>query len=143
MTLGLRDVLCFGALFPLLAGLGCSVSTSFSTSSDSISGLVTSFSDSSASSSEGEASAFLGDLSALVSVWVETAPPDAALLAAAGDVAARHGVSDWEGRPATYRTLGEGFRMGGLGEEAVRKFAREVLGGDARITTLVLEGYGA
>jgi hypothetical protein len=65
------------------------------------------------------------------------------LLRQVGQVAERHGVTDWEAHEATYRAVGEGLRLGGADAPGARAIAREMTGNDAPAYRAVIEGYGS
>jgi hypothetical protein len=68
---------------------------------------------------------------------------DAAFSRELGRIALRHGISHWEGQPATFRGLGAGVRSAGLGEPELDALL-EALGHAGRAEReLALEGFRA
>ncbi len=60
-----------------------------------------------------------------------------------GQIAASHGVTDWEQHAATYRGIGEGLRRSELGDEAVQTVKNGLATGHPQALTWINAGYYA
>jgi len=125
-----------------LAGVwnhGCASSAS-STSSESVSDIITSPFKSSSTSSDA-VTAYRDDVRALSTAYIENSQDDDAFVRALGEVAAVHGLVDWEAAPETFLAIGDGLRDAGLSLEQARSFSRRLFGEDARIEEWISDAY--
>jgi len=60
-----------------------------------------------------------------------------------GPVAATHGISDWEGDPATYRAIGVGLRDAGVSVGDFEQMSRDISAESEVRSKLLLEGYSS
>ncbi len=60
-----------------------------------------------------------------------------------GPVAASHGITDWEGNPATYRAVGAGLAQGGLSVDSFERVSHDIAAGSEVRAKLLLEGYSS
>jgi hypothetical protein len=115
---------------PLVAALAlCPLGCSFYYSSESSAKSITSPSRSSASSSdsskddEDKKEAYRDDVRDFTAAWAERGGDLEGFEAGLGDVARRHGVTDWEADDATYAAIGDGLRRARVGEADVARYA--------------------
>jgi hypothetical protein len=129
----------------LAGGAGCSLSKS----SKSISASVSSpFKWSSASSSpdgddEAEESAYRDDVRDFTVSYARANDEPAGLRDGLGQVAQRHGLTDWEAADGTYLAVGRGLAEAGLGEGELARYARVLASDDGARAALVWSGWAA
>ncbi len=100
---------------------GCS---SFSASSDSISSpFVSSASSSKSSSPE---AAYREDVSDYTAAHLQSGGTADELRRQIGSLAAKHGITDWENNPSTYRGIGEGLAKAGYRQVQVDAFKKNL-----------------
>lgn len=127
-----RLVLC--ALFVCAAGCG-----SLSASSGSLSKVVLSPLTSSSRSSSPDDS-YAEDVSDLTASHVKSGGSANDLRRDIGSVAKRHGVTDWESNPTTYRAVGAGLKQAGYTQSQVESFAK-TFADTADQESLIQKGY--
>jgi len=118
---------------------GCASSAS-STSSESVSDILTSPFRSSSKSSDA-VTAYRDDVRALSTAYVETSRDDDAFVRALGEVAAVHGIVDWEAAPETFLAIGDGLRDAGLSLDQARTLSHRLFGEDPRIEQWIADAY--
>lgn len=117
-----------------LCPLGCS----FYYSSESSAKSCTSPSRSSASSSDSsddddaKKEAYRNDVRDFTVAWAERQGDLDGFEAGLGDVARRHGVTDWEADDATYAAIGAGLRRAHASDEDVERYAARLRATGAR-----------
>jgi hypothetical protein len=125
------------------------ISASITSPSDWVSGSVESISGSlkalSRSSGSGGSDGvamqeYRRDLRAYATAFVRTGGSSDEFLRGVGQVAERHGITDWEAEPGTLVAIGEGLRQGQVGEPQLEILRRD-LADDPRKLDLVLQGY--
>jgi hypothetical protein len=123
--------------------VGCGPVSRSSASFASLMSLSASFRSSSRSSGGGprRLAVYRDDVRAATLAAVGSGAPGSDLLRRIGSVAERHGVTDWEAVPDTYRAVGEGLRLAGLEPSAAEAFAKDLVGDDAGALERLLEGY--
>ena len=133
----MRHRLSILAALLLTAAVGCSFSDSSKSSSDSSS---SPFRWSSSSSGGGD-SGYRNDISESTYAYVQTGGALPAFQRELGRVAERHGVTDWEGDPATWFAMGEGLARAGVNAGALEAFKNELADGDANRLRAIQIGY--
>ena len=81
------------------------------------------------------------DVRALALAAVESGASGEDLLDHLGRVAFHHGITDWEADKLTYRAVGEGLALAGVGPHRARVFAEEIASGDDHALRAVFEGF--
>ena len=117
--------------------VGCSFSDSSKSSSDSSSSPFRW----SSSSSGGGSSAYRDDISESTYAYVRTGGGLPAFQRELGRVAERHGVTDWEGDPATWFAMGEGLARAGVSAAALEAFKSELADDDPNRLRAIQLGY--
>ena len=146
MTLHVRSLVLAAAVLSA-ASYGCSFSYSSKSISDSVSASGQSFSDSSASSSPSSDSSaardarYQEDVRDFAAAYVRGGGDLAGFQRGLGEVARRHGVSDWEGLAATYAGVGEGLRQGQASEQQVEAIGAGLAAGNAAKQREIRRGY--
>ena len=87
--------------------------------------------------------AFQDDVRIAAAASAESGARSAELLRSIGQVAASHGISDWEANSATYYAVGEGLRQGGIDEAGLLAMADELAGENAQAKKSLLAGFRA
>ena len=118
----------------LSAFAGCSTAT-FSASSDSSSASSASLSP------QRRESAYRDDVRDLTAVHVRAGGVFEALQRLLGDLARRHGISDWEDAPATYEGIGLGLGKAKVKAAELDAYAVRLGGLDAEKVALLRHGY--
>jgi hypothetical protein len=113
------------ALAALVGASGCAFTASTSAVLDS------SLASSASPSREVRAAAYHEDIRELTAAYVSTGGSFPAFQRHLGDVARKHGISDWEEEPATYEAIGHGLAKAGADGAALDAYTRELAGPDA------------
>lgn len=125
---------------------GCSLFWSSSKSSESSKGSSKSSSKILSSSSPGDdegSKAYRDDIRDTTTAYVRSGGELTAFQRSLGTVAARHGITDWEDRDATYFGIGAGLAGADLNGERLALLASELAGNDARKAAQIENGYAA
>jgi hypothetical protein len=129
----------------LLAPLGCSVSTSSRSPSDSVASIVGSMASSSASSSSSSPGAaeraYRADVTDYTKAYVGSGGDVRNFSAGLGRLAERRGITDWEQSEATYLAVGEGLGRARVGEGPLLVWQQALAGSDPRKTQAIRQGY--
>ena len=122
---------------------GCFKSSTSQASSESSSDSSKSSSKSSSSSSpDGESeTAYLRDVRDYTARFAAATGPGTAFQRDLGQIAARHGITNWEADRGTFIAIGFGLAKAGLDEGTARAFATEVASSDLRQTAWVTAGH--
>ena len=153
----LRHCLRISLLVGLLPLLACQViSASITSPSDwvsgtgeSISGSFNAFSDSltKSSGSGGKTDttnqAYRRDVRVFAAHFARTGGTSQDFLRGVGNVAADHGISDWESLPDTQRAIGEGLRDAGIEPAQLDALTARASDADPMVLALVREGYAS
>lgn len=113
---------------------GCSVSMSVESSSDSVSTSsesITSISTSSSGSSEDEekeekekieqtTTVYQEDIAALTVLFQRHEKTEDEFKRYITEIAAKHGINDWEQEDSTFRAMGIGLKRAGIGEKVIQ-----------------------
>jgi hypothetical protein len=127
----------------MVAVLGCSLSDSSGSISDSVSSPFEMMSDSSKSSSGEDAdTAYRDDVSDHTRTVVAAGGSADDVAGDLGPLARRHGISDWEARDSTYEALGRGLALGGIDGGDLRPYEQR-LAADPRRAALLRRGFAA
>ncbi len=133
-----------------LSAAGCSISTSFDSSSESsgsISDSISSPFQSSSDSSGGGGAHYKGDVEEYTVAALEAAGSRSLgseqFARGLARIAADHGISDWEAVDGTYQAVGAGLYRSGLTADAAMAIGAELVGSDQQARALLLEGYRA
>jgi hypothetical protein len=135
----LKNTVVLLGILALMAG--CSFSYSSGASSDS--------SKSSSASSGGSETdpkdakrAFMSDVSAYTTSAAKGDDAQA-YLRELGDIAKRHGITDWERDTATYNAIGTGLRRAGISRDDVKNvyFIQALAAKEKNALVLILESY--
>ncbi len=121
---------------------GCGVFKS-STSQASWESSSDSSSSSSKSSSDDDASsqALQRDVQTVVAAEAARGADPAGLRRGVGEVAATHGLVDWERSDAVYLAIGRGFSAAGIDRARAETLGRDLAAGRRRAADLVLAGW--
>ena len=141
-----------GGFALISSGMGCSISGSISKSSESISDSSASISDSSESSSNssksssgGDDVAYREDITAYTVAFLEAnslgSVESGSFTRRLRHIAEAHGISDWEGSPATFYAIGAGLQRIGASDAEALAFGERVLESDGRETQLMMHGF--
>ena len=139
MQYKLRNVVVILGVLALMAG--CSFSYSSGTSSDS--------SKSSSASSGGSETdpkdakrAFMGDVSAYTTSVAKEGNAEA-YMRELGNIAERHGITDWERNTDTYHAIGTGLRRAGISRDEVKNvyFIPALAAKEKNALMLITESY--
>ncbi len=138
----------------ILAGCSISVSSdSISTSSDSVSTILTSPSTASGSSSNGDGgddeeekkveqatSLYEEDIATLTVLYLKQEKNDGEFKRQIADIAATHGINDWEQEESTFKAMGIGLKRAGTSEKVIREtpYFKTLATSNYK---LVMEGY--
>ena len=139
-----RTVTRFLVVALALSPLGCS----FYYSSESSAKSCTSPSRSSGSSSDSskdddeKKEAYRSDVRDFTAAWADREGDLDGFEAGLGDVARRHGITDWEADDATYAAIGDGLRRARVSAEDVARYAAR-LGATGRRAALLRGSDGA
>ena len=147
----MRHLICLLVVLSLAALSGCS-SFKSSSSPSRWSGQSSKASSSpsrwsSQSSGGGEAAqtteetAYTKDVRETVAAAAEGGAGGFEVMRQVGPVAAAHGITDWEGNPATYRAIGAGLSQAGLSVDSFEQISRDISAGSEVRSKLLLEGY--
>ena len=126
-------------VFILLACFTTFVGCSISKSSESISDSISSPSKSSSESSSGDDDAeeqpqdeesYKDDVAQLAATYAVTGGDIGALRSAVSELALARGLSNWEADPATNQAIGRGVAEGGMDPDRFAKFANDLFGDD-------------
>jgi len=102
----------------LLAAAGCG---SISASSESSSKIISSPSTSLSASSSPE-DAYKDEVRDFTAAHVQSGGSGDALMREVGKIAQRHGITNWEGSPATFEAIGAGLAKAGKNQAEVNAF---------------------
>jgi hypothetical protein len=144
--------LALASILVLLCGLGCSSFKSSSSpsrwsgqSSKASSSPSRWSSQSSGGGNEapGDSTAYEKDVRAAAAEAARGGAGGHEVMRRVGIVAADHGITDWEGNPATYRAIGAGLASGGLPVNDFEQISRDISAGSETRSKLLLEGYSS
>lgn len=122
----------------VLAALsGCSVTASTSAFLDS------SLASSASSSPEVRESGYHEDVRDLTAAHAATGGPFEAFQRHLGDLARKHGISDWEEMPITYAGIGHGLAKAQADAAALETYTRELAGSDTGKALAIRAAYAA
>lgn len=133
--MGLR-AFALGLALPALVGLsGCAFTASTSAVLDS------SLASSASPSREVRAAAYHDDIRDLTAAHVAAGGSFPAFQRHLGDLARKHGISDWEEEPATYAAIGHGLAKAGADGAALDAYTGELVGSDADRAHVIRAAY--
>lgn len=121
-----------------------SISRGLGSISDSVWSISTSISNSSNSSSGGAAKArlaYMRDVRNLTAIYCEKDAGTEAFTADLGQVADRHGISDWAANESTYIGIGKGLRQAGIDRAAFARFQAGLGSSRSEAARLIAIGY--
>jgi hypothetical protein len=121
---------------------------SFSASSKGSSNSSAASSDSSASSSrssspESAEAQYQGEVREYTAAYVKTGGQFDAFRRGLGDLARKHGITNWEDSSVTYQGIGEGLGQAGASEIQLKAYQDGLAGGDAAKRAAMQKGYDA
>ena len=126
----------------LAAALVVGVSAcSFSDSSESLSKSVSSPFKSSSDSSGNSALAYQADVRDYTAAYIRSGGDYDTFERKIGNVAAQHGITDWELDSGTYLAIGQGLRKGGLKPIELAAWKSNLAGSDLSRADLIQKGY--
>ena len=131
-------VLVFAALLP---AAGCSISDSVSSSFESSSASLASSSGSSASSSPARRESYRNEVRDYTAAYVKSSQGLDAFRRGLADIAAKHGVSDWESDMDTYVGIGAGLRSANVQPAQFAVWQTNLSGGDSDKASAMQKGY--
>lgn len=131
-------------LLPLLLIQGCSFSASSKGSSDSSGSSSDSSASSSGSSSPESAEAkYRNDVREYTAAYVKTGGQFDAFRRGLGDLAMKHGITNWEASTVTYEGIGEGLAEASANEVQLKAYMDGIAGQDADRRAAMQKGYDA
>lgn len=125
-------------ILALLPAAGCSFSTSSNSASDSSD---SSESSSRSSTSKERHSRYREDIRAYTAAYVKSGGPFDAFEKKLGDLARRHGVTNWEDDQPTYVGIGEGLGDAGVGEIQLVTYKTRLSRSDPLKMDAIQRGY--
>ena len=126
------------AMIALLAGGGCSFVASSKSSSD----IISSPFKSSSNSVGGEDTAYQEQAEDYSRAYAEVGGGEPeAFQRGLSDLAGKLGISDWEGYPGTWMSVGRGLGQARVSGGEMMTYAANWTGGDAGIMELIFQGY--
>src|SRR5262245_8665661 len=126
----------------LVLATGCMLSTSSESISKSVSSPFTLASSlSTSSSSRGEEAEYRHDVAEYTDAYVRSGGRYDAFQRRLGEIAAKHGVSDWETNDATYVAFGEGLARAKVQGVGLETWVENLAGGDPGRVRLIQQGY--
>jgi hypothetical protein len=133
----MRRVACVLLLASLAAAAtGCSISTSVSSPFEWSS-------DSSGSSSRDRAEEYRNDVADYTQAYVQTGGSFEQFTRKLSDIAAQHGVSNWESSDDTYIGIGRGLRRANVSQVQLQVWQDNLSHGDARKAAAIEKGYNS
>ena len=134
--------------FAVFGLFGCSISTSFSDSSESSSDSSESFSDSSRSSSESSSpqskeASYRDDVRDYTAAYVKSGGQIADFDRRLGELAQKRGITNWEDNPATYEGIGRGLAKAGVKGVELDTYVLNLSHGDATKAAAIRKGYAS
>ena len=141
-----RPLIALSLYLVLLVSTGCGVfksSTIQASSESSSKSSSSSFKSSSGSDSDSEDSAFHRDIRDATAAYVRTGGDLATFYRTVGSIAEQHGVTDWEGEPATYTAMGLGLAKAEVPPADAEALGLQIAGADATHLEWVLAAYAA
>ncbi|MCE9598571.1 MAG: putative lipoprotein [Spirochaetia bacterium] len=132
------------AAFESVSQSANSISRGLGSISDSVWSISTSLSNSSNSSSGGAAKArlaYMRDVRNLTAVYCVKDGGADAFTADLGQVAERHGISDWAANESTYLGIGKGLRQAGVDRDALNRFQSGLGNSRSAAARLIAIGY--
>jgi len=128
------------ALVVLLAvlPLGCSFSYSSESSAKT---LASPFTSSSSSSGGGSKQSYRDDVRDYTAAYVQSSADVAGFERGLGDVAKRHGVTNWEADSTTYVGIGQGLAKAKVSDATFLAFKQNLANGDADKAAAIQQGY--
>ena len=133
--MGLRAHALGLALAALVGLSGCAFTASTSAVLDS------SLASSASPSREVRAAAYHDDICDLTAAHVATGGSFLAFQRQLGDLARKHGISDWEEEPATYAAIGHGLAKAGADGAALDAYTGELAGLDDERARAIRSAY--
>jgi hypothetical protein len=128
----------------LVLPLGCSFSTSSKGSSDSSGSSSDSSASSSRSSSPESAEArYKSDVREYTAAYVKSGGQFDAFRRGLGDLAKKHGITNWEDSTVTYEGIGEGLGEAGATALQLKAYTDGLAGQDASKRAALQKGYDA
>jgi hypothetical protein len=132
--------------FAAFGFFGCSISTSFSDSSESSSDSSESFSDSSRSSSESSSpekkeASYRDDVRDYTAAYVKSGGQIADFDRRLGELAQKRGITNWEDNLATYEGIGRGLAKAGVQGVELDTYVTNLAHGDATKAAAIRKGY--
>jgi hypothetical protein len=135
-----RRVLLLPVLFVLAAG--CSISESISKSvSSPLEWSSESSASSSRSSSPERGAAYRDDVRDFTAAYVQSGGQFDQFQRGLGNVAAKHGVSNWESDDTTYVGVGEGLKKAGVSSTGLTVWKSNLAGSDSSKAAAIQKGY--
>jgi hypothetical protein len=133
-VMGLRGY-ALGLALSALGLSGCAITASTSAV------LGSSLASSASPSREVRAAAYHDDIRDVTASHVVTGGSFAAFQRRLGDLARKHGISDWEEEPATYTAIGHGLAKAGADGAALDTYTRELAGADTDRVRAIRAAY--
>ena len=134
----LKQVFCVLAFFiAVFLTVGCSVSTSSGSISDSTSSIL-----SSPSSVSGINKKYPNEVADYTLAYVKSSRPnDSSFLRGLSDIAAKEGITNWEQDSLTYRGIGKGLKKANVNETVYETFKNNIANGDPKKIENIQSGY--
>lgn len=140
----LRALAAVLVLVPLLLIQGCSFSASSNSSSDSSAASSDSSASSSRSSSPESAEArYKGDVREYTAAYLKTGGQFEAFQRGLGDLAKKHGITNWEDNALTYEGIGEGLGSAKASETQLKAYMEGLAGQNESKRAAMKKGYDA
>jgi len=137
----MRRVACVLLISSLAAAAaGCSISTSVSSPFEWSSASVAS---SSGSSSHDRAEEYRNDVAGYTQAYVQTGGSFEQFTRKLSDIAAQHGISNWESSDDTYIGIGRGLKRANVSPTQLQVWQDNLSHGDARKAAAIQKGYNS
>jgi len=131
----------FLATWLVLMGTGCSISESISRSVSSPFEWSSSSSASSSASSGAREEAYRNDVRDYTAAYVQSGGEYSAFTRGLGNIASKHGVSDWESDDNTWVGIGQGLKKAGQTPAQLSVWKTNLTNGDAHKAAAMQQGY--
>ena len=136
----LKQVLCVSALSITVSfAVGCSISKSSGSISDSTSSII-----SSPSSVSGKSKKYPNEVADYTMAYVKSSRPNedyTSFLRGLSDIAAKDGITNWEQDSLTYRGIGKGLKKANLNETVYETYKNNFSNGDPKKIEEIQDGY--
>ena len=125
----------------VVMGTGCSISESISKSVSSPFEWSSASSGSSSASSAARGEAYRNDVRDYTAAYIQSGGEYANFTRGLGNIASKHGVSDWESDTDTWVGIGQGLKKAGVTTAQLAVWKTNLTNGDAQKASAMQKGY--